>query len=754
MAATVVVNFKMGGEDALLRSIRTVSQSATRIAVSDAQKRTQAERSAGKSRIDREKQAARDIASVNKELNREISKQSKDAVNAARAAAKERLAIERQVNREIAADVRKMAKESEAAAKRVAAVGAARSGVYGGGAMAGLRRGAGVAGAATGLVTSAIGTAGIIDAVRNQMALQRSATQLSADIHTEGGFADPQEMITKAQKVAKATGIASTSVMEALSLASAHGGGEKGLKAFAGSLEKIGSMSLATGTKIEDLAEISAAMTNANVTSSDEQFEVMRSINAAAKEGNVNFKEMASYMTEVTSMHGASAFKATAVQRQLESSGMIQIAKMGSGSAAEAATSARSFMADLTGATAQKFASAKGFSLYEKNAKGERTGLRAMPELIADIYKNAKGDPEVLNKLFQRESKATVAQFTAAYKGENSNLKDANGNNLSGVDGVKALLANMTQQKQSEASVEAEATQMKRTAAVKFEMAMENFRAAVGEKLLPKLIEASPALLKLTDMAIALAGAFAEAPELVAGGFLAANAMMGATEASFAALVESNGVLAGKNATAGTGLASAMVVVATGVAAFAATTALLDKINKEDEAKEKKKKDAVAKEADELIGKVNDGTATPADIEKLKTFGVAAKERAGYSMFDAFQENVTENFRDPNANGILSGSGIADEFMTYGRSALAALGNDSSKADYQGISDAILTALQQKGGATTSATAALEGEKANAAADILKAGITVTVKNASEIGGGERVATSNPIYGSGGMSTF
>ena len=25
---------------------------------------------------------------------------------------------------------------------------------------------------------------------------------------------------------------------------------------------------------------------------------------------------------------------------------------------------------------------------------------------------------------------------------------------------------------------------------------------------------------------------------------------------------------------------------------------------------------------------------------------------------------------------------------------------------------------------------------------------------ASEIGGGERIATSNPIYGSGGMSTF
>lgn len=754
MAATVVVNFKMGGEDALLRSIRTVSQSATRIAVSDAQKRTQAERSAGKSRIDFEKQAARDIASVNKELNREISKQSKDGVSAARAAAKERLAIEKQVNREIAADVRKMAKESEAAAKRVAAVGAARSGVYGGGAMSGLRRGAGVAGAATGLVTSAIGTAGIIDAVGNQMALQRSATQLSADIHTEGGFADPQEMITKAQKVAKATGIASTSVMEALSLASAHGGGEVGLKAFMGSLDKIGSLSLASGTKIEDLAEVSATMTNNQITSSKDQYEIMRSINAAAKAGNVNFREMASHLTEVAAADASSGFKGNAQKRMLEASALIQITRMGTGSAAEAATGARSFISDLGGKASQKFAASHGFDLYEKDAKGNRVGMRDMGDIIGDIFKGAKGDPKVLNEIFDVRSKGTMSQFKAAFAGENSNLKDANGNNLSGVEGVKALLKSMSEQRQSEASVEAEATQMKKTAAVKFEMAMENFRAAVGEKLLPRLIEASPALLKLTDGAIQLATVFAESPMAVAAGFLALNVAMGMTQASFAALVESNTVLTGKAAAAGTGLGAVAVAAGTLVASFAATWAILDRINKEDEAKEKKKKDAVAKEADELIGKVNDGTATPADIEKLKTFGVAAKERAGYSMFDAFQENVTENFRDPNANGILSGSGIADEFMTYGRSALAALGNDSSKADYQGISDAILTALQQKGGATTSATAALEGEKANAAADILKAGITVTVKNASEIGGGERIATSNPIYGSGGMSTF
>jgi hypothetical protein len=273
-------------------------------------------------------------------------------------------------------------------------------------------------------------------------------------------------------------------------------------------------------------------------------------------------------------------------------------------------------------------------------------------------------------------------------------------------------------------------------------MAMENFRAAVGEKLLPKLIEASPALLKLTDMAIALAGAFAEAPELVAGGFLAANAMMGATEASFAALVESNGVLAGKNAAAGTTLASAMLVIGAGIAAYMLTTKRLEKVGKEDDVEYKTKLKEEAARADELIGKVNDGTASPQDVKDLKNIGLSAQGRAKRGFAGTFSAIFNEEMAKPD-------KGIFDIPQLIGSSLRKATNAPNEAADARLMSDAVQLALGQKGGVKTSSSAQLEAEKRDAAAELLKGEIKVRVVNPEKIGGGDEGRGGMPILGTG-----
>lgn len=590
MAAIVKIDFKIGGEDAVLRSFKSISQAAElsarnearasrtaagervrssgRISAAERDQQREAVRSldrgmaeqkratraleteavksldrelAAVSKVERAKQVARGSAmSKDVEETRRVERRkeevratfmARDVETASRAARRKQEALGGSIDKDVRATERaeqrkaSLARRSEEREAKKAT--SATRGFFsdtGQGLSRGFNRGTGVVAAAGGLVTGAIGVSGIEAAVQSRMSLETQAAQLAADVRTgDDKFMDQGALIADAQRTAGQTGVKQEDVMAAMSQAAAQGGGAEGLKAFRGGLAGWGQLSLASGTAIGDLSSVSATMSNNGILDSKKQLEIARSINAAAKTGNVGFREMAGNVMEVAGMHQAMGFKGDAERRMGLASGMIQMAKQGgASSAAEAATSANSFMADLVGDKAKKLLTSKGIKTYETQVgpDGKKTKVaRDAEDLTVDLFKAAKGDPEKLGNIFDIRSKKTQSAMAAAWG------KD-------GEAGLRALFKEFTTAKQSDVQVNQEADLQKGTTANKVARAMEDFKTQVGNDLLPALTKLIPEFTKLASIVAELVKAFAESPKEMVAKFVALSTLLGGAQAA------------------------------------------------------------------------------------------------------------------------------------------------------------------------------------------------------------------------------
>ncbi len=417
----------------------------------------------------------------------------------------------------------------------------------GSGAVAGTRTGMGLLAAGGAIAAGIGGGVPVMGAIDQAMQLELGNAQLAADVRTGNDkFIDTGELKKKQQLVASQTGISALEIQQAQSVASGQGGGLKGLEVFTSQLEKWGTIALATGTKMEDLASISATMSNNMIDSGEEQVKLMLAINAAAKAGNVNTREMAKTVMGVAGKHQALGFEGTSARRMMLSSAGIQLAKLGGApSAEEAATSWNSFMADLSSTSAQstKVYDAMGVKRFTKDAAGNKV-YKDVETLTAEVFEKSGGDPEKLGKLFDIRSKAAQGVFAAAFKGENTDLRGADGSVLKGKDAIHALFAKMASAQQTEGQIGQEADLVRNQTATKLAIEMERFKATVGNDLLPVVTQLTPTFSELLKTVASGAKEMApfvkwvsEHPKTAAASFLALNAAVGAASSAMTSLI-------------------------------------------------------------------------------------------------------------------------------------------------------------------------------------------------------------------------
>lgn len=641
MAATVVVNFKMGGADALQNSIRSVSQSATRIAVTEATKRTRAEQQASKARVNVEKEAAKTIAAVNKDLARDVARLGKESADVAKAAAKARVQAEKEANRQIIADVRAVEKEKQAAAARVARMGRSTAKAEGnvmGGAAHGFRRGVGVLGAGAGLVGGAIGTAGILEAVRSSMALESQIASVAADASENGVTFDQKAMTKRAQGVASSTGISASDVAAGLEEATAHGGGKAGLEAFAQNLERIGELSLASGTKMEDLASISAALTNSQITGAEDQMSIMRDLNAAAKAGNINLRELGPGIAQIMGSMKAGGFDVKDAARQ--AGALAQVAMGGGGAgAADSVTAARNFFNDI----AKQEKDLRGMGVKTTAADG-KTRVDPLTQ-FKQMMKITGGDVTKINahgQMFGMQSQPLVGALMQAYMGKNTDLKDKNGKVLSGDAGLDALIKKFAGAVMTDSDVVRDAAIKRATAENQYNRALADFQAKVGTDLLPALTKALPQFAQLAGVVATLVSAFADSPGIMAGAFVGINVAAGVLESSLGALAANAGASGAATAVQKLGVAALV-----GAGAFAATWAVLTHYGKESDKAEKDRRKTEVAKVDDLLKKVDNGTATDADRMSLDMIQKDNEKRANTTFTERlFQDGPMDALRN------------------------------------------------------------------------------------------------------------
>jgi hypothetical protein len=390
MAGVIAVDYKIGGTDAVIRSIKSITQATQqaarerasagqrearekikatndaakeerKIAAQTARETARTQREALRARANEAKKAAKDEAAEKKKAAKEAADFQREADKAASRNFRERVrndsAFQREADRQSARNFRdtvrardKMQKDARSASESTTR---AWAGGIGDGTARGFSRGVGIVKAGAGMAMGAVGGVGLSEAIQGAVNLQGTLSQLAADVHDPGQAFDDKHgnakwLTGRAQSVAKTEGIAAEDVADAMSEAAGSGGGMAGLKAFEQNLEQIGTLATATGATMVDWAKVSATLTNNGIDGAEEQMNIMRSITAAGKAGNINPRDMAAGVGAVMGQHQAGAFEGTGTQRALQSSAMIQIARAGGAKNAEdAVTAARNLYSDL-----------------------------------------------------------------------------------------------------------------------------------------------------------------------------------------------------------------------------------------------------------------------------------------------------------------------------------------------------------------------------------------------------------------------
>ncbi len=288
--------------------------------------------------------------------------------------------------------------------------------------------------------------------------------------------------------------------------------GIEGLRAFAGTtgdietgmklLPRLAELSVATGTKLEDMAAAAGkaglnfdTMTDSSAKA-EKIMEVMRTAAGQGKAGTVEIKDMAVQMGKLVAT--SNKFTGNNVENLAKMGMLAQFAAGGGGawSASSAATSVTAFGATFGKAARVDAFKAAGVDVFSD--KGH-TKLRAPEQIIADAFEKTKGDQVAVSKLFgSAMSMRAINKFGDAFQNGYTNQE---GKKLTGREAILGMAKDLTSNaSMSKGDVSDAAASKMQEADAQMARIREEFDKAVREKIIPTLLKLVPQFEKLAQM--------------------------------------------------------------------------------------------------------------------------------------------------------------------------------------------------------------------------------------------------------------
>jgi hypothetical protein len=551
MAATVKIDFAIGGADVGPKMVSTIVQAteratraqlrvaegaareevkirgrmeqekfkaATRSAQQISRAEIQAAQQAAKARVQIARDASRAEvqakAEASRQVNRIVLESTRQQSRAKAIALADQLAREREASRtNEREDARRRRDQERATASRVKMLSG-----YGGAAGKGLMRGIGAVASGAGRLGSAgMGLAGTlmggagIDASIGHAMRQRSMQESAAVDLSNSAFmagkddisgkrVDPKALVAQARQIGAATATDPSQALEGLSKFTGVTGDLATGRAVLGDLAKLAK---ATGSNLADVVstagEISKAMGDAAGSEEEAKakatalYEVMRGVAGQGKLGSIEMKDNAKYFAKIAA--ASTAFSGGAADNVLKVAALSQEARGGGGAwnAATAATSVTGFVNTLkTPARAKAFA-AEGIDLV-----GEDQKLRDPFAIISEALHKTGGDMGRMKKMFANiMGERAVGGLSTAFLDASGGKKDKE-SLARGDAAVAKEFDRMTKQATMQKSeVDESFGNAMKTSASGAELFQQKLDQVVGD-MADKLI---PAMLKMTPVA-------------------------------------------------------------------------------------------------------------------------------------------------------------------------------------------------------------------------------------------------------------
>lgn len=543
MSGIVKIEYKIGGEDAVLRSMQTILQASQRTAKEQIKAtrevtaaRDKSLKSKGVNDNGNWKAAAANAAREIKEAKRAAdakiaeNKRALDKIESANKAARRksdaetRASEERSTKRAIR-DIESREKAEARADRRKATVrameekrgqrlayahdfarvdeinsrrGRIRSTV--GDAMKrGASSGIGVLQAGAGLVGGYLGTQTVLDAGKSQLDLGKRQALLqnnTGDTTTD--------FVGMSKSISNVVGEDAGSVMGGLEKIAGKAGAE-GIAQSKDQLLELAKVAKGAGVSMEDLGDVTATLINRGIKSGD----LVKNVEALiqqGKDGAVEFKDLATMLD--ASSGALIKFKMDATGRSMSAGGLSQIARTyGKSSAAESTNAVVDLARDL-GSKADDIKKLSGVEVGVGGKVG-RAQLRdvntLLPEIIEGISKKGNaGKLEGQGGIFTGNSTTIstplLQAFTLGLKKNDSGRFQIAGDgetaDIKGKEAVKALLSQFEDTlPKAGASLES-FERIVSTQSVQTEIAMNKLKNDLGDKLTPIIAKAAPQIVK------------------------------------------------------------------------------------------------------------------------------------------------------------------------------------------------------------------------------------------------------------------
>lgn len=564
--ADVRISFRIAGLDEVQRAMASIGTRAQRVAVAGAraqaqaaQEGTQAVKKAGKQLLtDAEARAAAEVALINR-------------VNRARTNA---LKGQIQLQDDLADAAKRVDQAQERAARAANKRGLARDTISGG--ARGAARGVGMIVGGAVAAGAAFGTSTVIQAGREQMALDERAALLR---NSSGKSQKDFDSVAIAKRLSSLTGTNAGEVMGGFEkLAGKAGGG--GLTEYVGQFEELAKIARGAGISMDSLGDTLGTLYNRGVKA-DSVVQVIEALVQQGKDGAVEFSQLATLLDASSGALGK--FKMGDGDRIMTAGGLSQFARTFGKKSGEEATNAVEDLARDLGGKADVIQRLTGGSATTVHVKGKKTkklvggkmvettegdstkttfaggvevgtdATRAqlrdlntvLPDIIEGVVKNGNaGKLMGEGGIFSGNATAIAGPLLQAFtsgitkdkEGRYQMTKDGETAELTGRAAVEALLKQFQSADVKAGTSRKAFDEVMATPQAKLAQAMETLKNDLGTKLSPAIVEMTPKLVQLGQAAAGVTAWAIEHPYKAGAAFLALNAAMGAAQAGLGGL--------------------------------------------------------------------------------------------------------------------------------------------------------------------------------------------------------------------------
>jgi len=249
-------------------------------------------------------------------------------------------------------------------------------------------------------------------AARSVADLQEAANRTSISARGAGeDFTDPAALISDVQKAALgAPGQKAADIMSAIQGFVSLTGELKTGRASAGTFATVAS---ATGADVGDVSQAAASIFNQfGLKSKEEMQDVMASLTFQGKKGAFEVKDMAAQFQRLAAA-GAS-FGLTGVQGVKTIGGLAQIARTGTGSAAQTTTAIENIFSNMIGKSA--LLKQQGVNVYDKKGRTRDVGDILIESIVKSGKNNFEKKSQVLQQVFGDQGIRGVRPLLAKYQ--------------------------------------------------------------------------------------------------------------------------------------------------------------------------------------------------------------------------------------------------------------------------------------------------------------------------------------------------